>query len=394
MTSHRQASSAPATAAIDGLGKVSADQLRLAVRALTEGVSLWDHDDRLVAFNDQLRDYFFPGRPDLPALGIGFEEFQWLVEREGNRIRSDDGLAARLAQVRDMHRRGIGRQDVELADGRWLDIVERRTPEGMIVSVYIDVTERRARERALALAKHEAEVANRAKSDFLTMMSHELRTPLNAVIGFAELISLEIQGPVGGPYKEYARDILASGRNLLEIVNDVLDLAKIEAGRRELREDTVDLGDIAERAARFVRMQATKSEIEVDLALPPGALLLRGDEQALLRVVTNLLSNAVKFGRRRGWVRVEGVRAPDGSIQLSVTDNGIGMEPADVPKALEPFGQIDNPWTRKSVGTGLGLPIVKSLVELHQGTLANESEVGVGTKVTLRFPAQRAAAGG
>jgi PAS domain S-box-containing protein len=243
-------------------------------------------------------------------------------------------------------------------------------------------------QRALLEAKTAAEVASRAKSEFLANMSHELRTPLNAVIGFSEMLSSRLAGPLTPKQSEYLNDIRDSGRHLLQVINDVLDLAKIEAGRLELREEEVDVVSVVGECVRLVRERAANAGIElVNRVARP--IRLRADEMAVKKILTNLLSNAVKFTQRGGRVTVEAATTPDGGCLIAVRDTGIGMAPEDIPKALEPFGQIDSALTRRHQGTGLGLPLAQSLVQRMGGELGVESEPGKGTTVTVRLPPDR-----
>ncbi|MCC7045629.1 MAG: PAS domain-containing protein [Alphaproteobacteria bacterium] len=243
-------------------------------------------------------------------------------------------------------------------------------------------------QRALIEAKTAAEVASRAKSEFLANMSHELRTPLNAVIGFSEMLSTRLAGPLTQKQGEYLRDIRDSGRHLLDVINDVLDLAKIEAGRLDLREEDVDVKQVIAECLRLVRERAANGGIEVsNNALVP--IHLRADEMAMKKILTNLLSNAVKFTPSGGRVVVEACVTGTGDCAITVRDTGIGMAPEDIPKALEPFGQVDSALTRSHQGTGLGLPLALSLVQRMGGDLTIESEKGRGTRVTVRLPCER-----
>jgi signal transduction histidine kinase len=240
----------------------------------------------------------------------------------------------------------------------------------------------------LQAAKMAAETSNRTKSEFLANMSHELRTPLNAIIGFSDVIQSRMFGPINDRYREYAVNILTSGNHLLGLINDVLDLSKLEAGQMELREDDVDLANVINLSMRFVESQAKKSNITLSQVIDERARYIRGDERRLRQAVVNLLANAVKFTPRGGSVRVVCAHTST-AILIVVSDTGVGMSSVDIPKAMEPFGQVDSRLSRKYEGTGLGLPLAKDLVELHGGTLTVESEVNVGTAVTIALPAER-----
>ena len=238
-------------------------------------------------------------------------------------------------------------------------------------------------------SRQEAEEASRAKSRFLATMSHELRTPLNAIIGFSDIMATQVLGPVGnGKYLEYAADIRTSGQHLLAIINNVLDLSKVEAGRFELHEEEVHLASVIASGLKLIRPLANDGAITLKPDI--GAeLTLIADERALKQIVINLLSNAVKFSREGGQVTVSTYHDETGALVLAVSDNGIGIAEKDIKRVLEPFRQADEPLTRKRTGTGLGLALVKSLVELHGGSIEIASAVGEGTTVRLRFPSHR-----
>ncbi len=237
----------------------------------------------------------------------------------------------------------------------------------------------------LQVAKVAAETANRTKSQFLANMSHELRTPLNAIIGFSDLIRSRMFGPISDRYRDYAGHILTSGNHLLGLINDVLDLAKLEAGQLELHEEDVDLVEMVATSLHFVEPQARKSNIQLSHIIDERARFIRADERRLRQAVVNLLSNAVKFTPASGSVRIVCAHT-DSGVLILVSDTGVGMTPTEIPKAMQPFGQIDSTISRKYEGTGLGLPLAKDLVELHGGTLTIESQVNVGTTVTIVLP--------
>jgi len=244
----------------------------------------------------------------------------------------------------------------------------------------------------LSQAKQRAEAASRMKTEFLANVSHELRTPLNSIIGFSEMIDNEAHGPIGhDKYRSYIRDINASGQHLLGVVNDILDISKIEVGEFELQEDQVDVAEIIETSLRIVHERAERAGIGVTSQVAPALPVLRGDARRVRQILLNLLSNSIKFTASGGRVSVRAANAPAGGVTVSVTDSGIGIAAEDIEKAMMPFGQVDGRLNRKYEGTGLGLPLAKSLTELHGGRLTLQSVVGEGTTVTLEFPAARVA---
>ena len=252
-----------------------------------------------------------------------------------------------------------------------------------------DVTERRKEAEDLRLARDQATAASKSKSEFLANMSHELRTPLNAIIGFSEAIEREIFGPLGSQrYQEYAADIYESGIHLLNVINDILDLSKIEAGRFDLSEHEMDVRTVLNSASVIVKPRAQQAGVQLVIEAPDEELYLYADERALKQVLINLLANAVKFSLRGGTVQLS-VETDDTHMHLKVRDEGVGMDPEDIPRALQPFTQVDGSLSRAHEGTGLGLPLAKRLVELHDGTLSIESALGEGTTVTVSLPISR-----
>lgn len=235
-----------------------------------------------------------------------------------------------------------------------------------------------------------AEAASRAKTVFLANMSHELRTPLNAIIGFSEMIGHQCFGPVGNSrYSEYADNILGAGRHLLELVNDILDIARIEAGQIDLREDIVDLAACARHSVAIVEPMAADRGLTLKAAIPDGLPPFWGDETKLRQILLNLLSNAAKFTPSGGTISLSLSGQEDGGVHVLVSDTGIGMSSDDIVQAMEPFGQVDSTLERKYEGAGLGLPITKALVEMHDGSVDVRSEPDVGTTIILRFPSSR-----
>ncbi len=244
--------------------------------------------------------------------------------------------------------------------------------------------------KQLARMRDAAEAANRAKSEFLAAMSHELRTPLNAIIGFSEIIKDETFGPVGSvQYRDYSQDIHESGQHLLGLINDILDLSKVESGEDELRENDIDIRRVVRSVLTLVTERARKGGVALDLDWSDDLPALRADERKLKQILVNLLANAIKFTDAGGKVILKVRCRADDGFAFQIIDNGIGIAPEDIPKALSRFGQIDGDLDRQYEGTGLGLPLTKALVELHGGTLDLQSQVGSGTTVTVRFPPER-----
>ena len=255
--------------------------------------------------------------------------------------------------------------------------------------IIFDINDRKAFEAALSLAKEQAESASRAKSEFLAVMSHELRTPLNAIIGFSEIVLRETFGPIANPrYRDYVDDIRDSGGHLLDLINDILDLSKAEAGQIELVEDAVEIEPLVEACAAMLAPRAQQAGVEISTEIAAGLPYLQADERKLRQALLNLASNGIKFTPPEGHVRLR-VQMADGCLQIEVRDNGIGIAAADIPKALSPFGQIDSTLSRRHAGTGLGLPLTKRLIEAHGAEFLFTSEIGVGTTVTLVFPPAR-----
>ncbi|WP_084437558.1 PAS domain-containing sensor histidine kinase [Niveispirillum irakense] len=381
--------------------QIACQEQRLAALALSEAKYRDLYDLALEGiFTTDIEGRFLAANPALVAM-LGYESEEDL---KGSVANASADLYVDQANREDITRTllkqgtaGSMAVEVRRRDGRqlWLSVSARiiRDENGRAIAFQgsaRDITERRqdqiAREQALAAA----ELANRAKTEFLSNMSHELRTPLNAIIGFSEIIATRALGPAGADaYVEYAQDIHASGTALLDMINDILDLSRIEAGRKELYERMVDIPRVIRTSLRLVRERADKGgitlETEMTETLPP----IRADEVALKQILSNLLSNAVKFTPAGGRVICGSRVGPGGRFELVVRDTGIGMKPEDIPKAMEPFQQVEGTLSRHAGGTGLGLPLVAALARLHGGGIELESEPGRGTCVTVWLPADR-----
>jgi two-component system, cell cycle sensor histidine kinase PleC len=237
-------------------------------------------------------------------------------------------------------------------------------------------------------ARQSAENESRAKSDFLRFVTHELRSPTNAIIGFGELLASERHGPLGATsYREHVRDIVSGSRHLLSLINDLLDLSKIEAGQYTLALEPIGIDELIERCRRYLQPCVLERRISLKSHYPGVVPALMVDERAMFQVLLNLATNAVRYGFDGGRVTMSACLLADGSAEIVVEDDGPGIAAADMPRVMEPFQRVDNPNTRHIQGTGLGLPIVKRLVELHKGTFTLDSTVGRGTRARIALPA-------
>jgi PAS domain S-box-containing protein len=261
----------------------------------------------------------------------------------------------------------------------------------LLLWVARDITDLRRTEEELRRSKRGAEEASRAKSEFLAHMSHELRTPLNAILGFSEVIRDRVYGPdASSKYTEYAECIYSAGEHLLQIINDVLALSKVEHGKLTLQESDFSAEELINDCLRMVRQAAKKAGLQLNASPVDPKLVIRADERLMRQVLLNLLSNAIKFTPPQGRVSLSiEVLRPTNGARIIVSDTGIGMSEADIAIALTPFGQIEGGLTRRHEGTGLGLPLTRSLVELHGGELKVRSEPNVGTTVAITLPTER-----
>jgi signal transduction histidine kinase/HAMP domain-containing protein len=345
-----------------------------ALETSREGVMLVASDGKIVMSNSTLRG-FFPAIAYQLMPGTRFDAALALIQGQ---------LA--LTQGRSEDITTSGHAELELADGRWLRMTGSATSEGGSIFFLSDFTAIKEREESLRRAKREADAANAAKSRFLANMSHELRTPLNAIIGFSEIINGQFFGEVGNErYLDYSGDILRSGRHLLAVINDVLDLSRSEAGKMVLTARKTDMADVLHDCIAMVREQCADAGLRLTGAGLDQPLVLNGDPAKLRQIFLNLLSNAIKFTEKGGTVSLA-VAACDSGIAVTVADTGIGMSPEDVEIAFQPFGQVDNRLERRYEGTGLGLPLTKALVDLHKGAIVIDSARGQGTRVTVTFP--------
>ncbi len=359
-----------------------------AIAGLKAGIALFDETDHLVVANPTYR-HIHETIADILVPGVPFET---ILRENVRRSRFDLGVEEAETYVTrrlEQHRNPGPVVERRLQDGRWEQVREQRLRDGGLLLVILDVTKEKTREAALTEAKSLAEAANRAKTDFLSTMSHELRTPLNAIIGFSDLMVNGVFGPIGSPkYVEYAEDVRRSGHLLLDMINEILDLSKIEAGRYELFPENVRVAGLVENCVSVLRVIAQQRGVELAYTVP-APLTVKADERALKQVALNLLSNAVKFTPAGGRVTLAAT-GNDGMIVIRISDTGVGIAAEELERVFEPFRRGETSISRTHEGTGLGLAITKHLVELSHGRLSLESQVGLGTTVTVWLPAAQA----
>lgn len=369
--------------------KRSEAQLTQAIETMSEGFALYDQEDKLVLCNSNYRN-ISAKRARIITLGSRFEdqvrELVYAGDFVGTEGQEEEFIKDTCASHKSLQERMI----LHLSNGTWLQFNHRRTPAKEIVVLATDITPLKNQEREIRRAKEIADQANTAKSQFLANMSHELRTPLNAILGFSEIMKGELMGPLGSThYKSYCQDIHSSGTHLLDLINDILDLSKIEAGAFELQDETVDITQTARAAHKLVVGQSSSEFVPVTLDIPDNLPFVRADLRAIKQILLNLLSNAVKFTPQGGEVILVANENEDNSLSVKIKDTGIGIPRHELQRILEPFIRADTPMTRAFEGTGLGLPLVKSLMEQHDGQLSLESEINKGTIATITFPAAR-----
>jgi PAS domain S-box-containing protein len=352
------------------------------------GIIVTDRHRRIVRVNDSFVRSYGWSREQI----VG-EDFLFLIspdEQEQARENHDKYLMHAMRSSGEMK---LIKHDGSIANTLYtsatLELSQRRRFQ---VTTIMDITLRKQMEISLRVAKEQADAANHAKSAFLANMSHELRTPLNAIIGFSEIMVTGTFGPVENPkYQEYVGDIHSSARHLLEIINEVLDMSKIEAGRVELDEHEVDVREAVESVVRMMASRAFSGGITMESKIGKDIPLLKCDPRLIRQVLINLVSNAVKFSKPGGRIDISADLRSDGDMQVIVEDTGIGIPKDKIRQALEPFGQIHDyaHASKENQGTGLGLPLARAMVELHGGYLQLESDTDAGTKVTIVFPPHR-----
>ena len=363
------------------------DQARLldtVLSCMAQGVCVVDQtltvrlmNGRFIEMFGLPADYREPGRPVQDYI-------EWSISRwDMNDEERQQLIGDVVRRYRDQPEE---RFEESWPDGRVIELWRRPLPDGGFVTTYSDVTDHAEAQYELVRARNSADDANRAKSDFLAVMSHEFRTPLNAIIGFSEVLSDARFGPLGDPhYTEYANDIRNSGRQLLDLVNDILDLVKIDAGKLVLYLEPLDVGAVLRSEAERMRSEMAAAGLTLTCAPAPEPMVVQADRIRLRQILLNLLSNAVKFTPAGGKITVRTIPAPD-AVRMEIADTGSGMTDEEIRMALEPFGQIQSAMSRNRGGTGLGLTIVKQLTELHDGNLAIHSEKGHGTRVSVTLP--------
>ncbi len=369
--------------------KTAQRRLEEAIDVMRDGFAMFDAEGRLLLCNTRFRDLHALGW-EAPLAGRTHEDILRAFMAENSELHVRDASEAWLEKQLARHKSARSGFEVELAEGTVVRVSQRRTRDGGLVCVYADVTELHQRQQDLLVAKEEAEAARRSMSGFLANMSHELRTPLNAIIGFSSMMKDEMIGPLGDKaYKSYANDIHASGSLLLDIINDVLDVSKIEAGKHRIEEDCVPVGQLLNSCLRLIGTRASTAGLALGSHSDVGALELRADPRALKQILLNLLSNAVKFTPEGGRIDLAAHLDENGDFLFQVSDDGIGMATEEIPRALAVFGQIESDLASRHQGTGLGLPLAQRLTEMHGGSLELESAPGRGTTVTVRLPAAR-----
>ena len=377
----------------------SEQRLLDAAESLTDGVALFDATNRLVMCNTRYRT-MWPGREYIAEPGVSLEKLirNYLELAESHDKTIDIDVETKMAI--EQHTLFRSSHETRVFDGRWFQVSNHPTTDGGFAITCTDITSLKEREKSLrnanrrALrAKKSVEHASRSKSDFLANMSHELRTPLNAVIGFSEIIKEALLGDHSiEPYRGYAQDIHDSGCHLLSLINDILDMSKIEAGKLDLFEEPIELAVAIEASLRLVKERAHRNRISLSTDIPDDLPKLKCDLRKFKQITINLLSNAVKFTPEDGTITTRLFIGDKGDLHLQITDSGIGISEDQLEKVLEPFGQAETGLDRQYEGTGLGLALTRNLTKLHGGRLKIESETAGpnrGTTVTAIFPKSR-----
>ena len=371
--------------------RAAEQRLRDAIESIPSGFVLFDPEDRLVLCNQTWMDLYGYSEEDVRP-GATYEDLV-LLDAERGAVAGDPELYVR--QKLAYRKQFRGSFDLQLRDGRWITIREGKTAEGGTVGVQTEITDRMEAIESLLGENAATEQANDAKSEFVARISHEMRTPLNAIIGFSDIIQDARFGPIGNPkYREYAGDIVSSGRHLLELVNGLLDLAKLESGVEELRDEVLDIAETVRAALVFVRETAETKGVALELRVSEDVPKLRADPSKLKQILINLLANGIRFTDPGGRVVVMVHGDPQAGVAFEIADTGSGIAQEDIEGAMRAYGQVGVALDRTEKGTGLGLPLAVSLAELHGGSLELDSVPGFGTLVTVRLPPERAVRGG
>jgi signal transduction histidine kinase/DNA-binding response OmpR family regulator/HAMP domain-containing protein len=357
-----------------------------AIESISEGFSLYDEDDKLVIFNSKYKNNF-AADSDIIKAGTTFETIARTAAERG-KIDGADGshetwLAERIAQ----HRSASSTHIQHRSDGRWIQVSERKTAEGGVVATYADITELKQREAELATARDAADAANQTKSSFLANMSHELRTPLNAIIGYSEILQEDAadkgdKEPIGDLQK-----IESAGRHLLGLINNILDLSKIEAGKMDVFIEPVDITALVKEVVSIVKPLTDKNENVVEVICPADIGSFRTDQTKIKQCLLNLMSNASKF-TSKGTLTLAVAREGDSQVRFGVSDTGVGMTDEQLGRLFQAFSQADASTTKRFGGTGLGLAITKHFCTMLGGDVTVESSPGKGSTFTIRLPDQ------
>ncbi len=354
-----------------------------AVESSGEGIVLADGRGIVVVSNSGMTP-LLPAQGADPVIGQPLDAMLAAIDEQCVPLLEPGSSLAEIVASATTEK--VASAERQLPDGRWFRMTANPTRERGTILFFSDFTRIKAREERYRAAKQQAEAASEAKSRFLANMGHELRTPLNAIIGFSEMIAGQMFGPLGHPkYADYSTDILSSARNLLDIINSVLDLAQSESGKTDICKVPVELGEILSGCARTIQRQCEDAGLSFSRVQAQGEILVAGDETKLRQIFLNLLSNAAKFTDKGGSVALQ-VTTDGGSVIVDVKDSGIGMSADDIAVALTPFAQVDGRLARRYEGAGIGLPLAKAWVELHGGTLTIRSAPNQGTEVRVVLP--------